>query len=102
MANMRELLKKNGWSLHCNLCGKDVFKHPLDYFMLKDKIWNKITNNDYISQTHVLCRHCAEEILGREFVDEDFINAPINYEYFDDGTKVLKNQLYKMEEEYEL
>ena len=97
MSDMQKLSKKNNWSLHCNFCGKDVFKNPLDYFMVKDKIWKEICDNDYVSPTHVLCRYCAEEVLGREFVDEDFINAPINYEYLDNDTKILKNKYYKWE-----
>ena len=75
MADMQKLSKKNKWSLHCNFCGKDV----------------------YVSPTHVLCRHCAEEILGREFTDDDFTNAPVNYEYLDDGTRILKNTYYRKE-----
>ena len=95
MANMQELMKKNNWSLHCNLCGKDVFKYPLDYFMVKDEIWNEICDNDYVSSDYVLCRHCAEEILGRELTDEDFTNAPVNYKYCCDGTIILNNKYYK-------
>lgn len=98
MSNMQELFKKNNWSLHCNLCGRDVFKHPLDYYMLKDKIWKEITDNCYVSSTSVLCRNCAEQILGRKFVDEDFTDAPVNYVYKDDNNCVLKNQVFKMEE----
>ena len=97
MSNMQELFKKNNWSLHCNLCGRDVFKHPLDYYMLKDEIWNEICNNDYVSPTHILCRDCAEEILGRQFIDDDFTDAPVNYEHLDDGTKILKNEYYRKE-----
>ena len=97
MADMQKLSKKNKWSLHCNFCGKDVFKDPLDYYMVKNKIWNEICDNDYVSPTHILCRHCAEEILGRQFIDDDFIDAPVNYEYLDDGTKILKNEYYRKE-----
>ena len=96
MANMQELMQKNHWSLHCNLCGKNVFEHPLDYYMLKDEIWDKITDNNYISRTSVLCRDCAEQILGRKFQDEDFIDAPVNYDYID-NERILKNQIYKLE-----
>lgn len=97
MSNMQELFKKNKWSLHCNFCGKDVLEDPLDYYMVKYEIWNEICDNDYVSPNHVLCRHCAEEILGRQFIDDDFIDAPINYEYLDDGTKILKNEYYRKE-----
>ena len=97
MADMQKLSKKNKWSLHCNFCGKDVFKDPLDYYMVKNKIWNEICDNDYVSPTYVLCRHCAEEILGREFVDDDFTDAPVNYKYLGDETRVLKNTYYRKE-----
>ena len=107
---MQKLSKKNKWSLHCNFCGKDVFKDPLDYYMVKNKIWNEICDNDYVSPTHILCRHCAEEILGREFIDNDFTDINVeewsdhsevatlgNYEYLDDGTKILKDEYYRKE-----
>ena len=97
MSNMQELFKKNKWSLHCNFCGKDVLEDPLDYYMVKHEIWNEICDNDYVSPNHVLCRHCAEEILRRQFIDDDFIDAPVNYEYLDDGTKILKNEYYRKE-----
>ena len=58
--------------LHCNCCGKDVFKHKGDYFMLKQEVWQKITENPYINETYILCRKCAERALGRKFTKEDF------------------------------
>lgn len=66
-------------SLHCNACGKDVFKEKGDYFMLKDEIWEEVCDNDYISLTSVLCKRCTEHFLGRELTREDYINAPCNY-----------------------
>ena len=78
MANMQLLFKKYGWSLHCNLCGKDVFKNPNDYFMLRDKVWDEVCDNDYISRTDVLCKSCVEKILGRKLVKSDYTNAPVN------------------------
>lgn len=94
MANMQKLMKENDWALHCSICGKNVFLHPLDYFMVKDKIWNKVCNNDYISSERVLCRECTEKILGRELTNKDFTDAPINYEYIDEHTYELKNKIY--------
>lgn len=88
--DMKKLFEQEKWSLHCNLCGKDVFADPLDYFMLKDEIWNEVTANDYISHTHILCRHCTEKILGREITAEDLnLNAPCNYTIVDEK-EVLK------------
>lgn len=65
-------------SLHCNTCGKDVFKEKDDYFMLKDEIWKEVCNNDYISSTSVLCKRCTEHFLGRELTKEDYKNVPCN------------------------
>lgn len=77
--DISKLFRKQGWSLHCSTCGKDVFKNPKDYYMLKDEVWNEICNNDYISKSSVLCRDCAEKILGRKFTREDMnLKAPCN------------------------
>ena len=65
-------------SLHCNACGKDVFKEKGDYFMLKDEIWEEVCNNDYISPASVLCKKCTEHFLGRELTREDYKNVPCN------------------------
>ena len=90
MVDMNKLFDENGWSLHCNLCGKDVFKNPLDYYMLKDDVWAEICDNDYISTHHVLCRDCAERILGRPFQPEDMADVPVNYCYIDNDNRILK------------
>lgn len=90
MTNMKELFEENRWSLHCNLCGKDVFKNPLDYYMLKDDVWAEICDNDYISPYYVLCRDCAERILGRPFQPEDMTDAPVNYYYANSNSPILK------------
>lgn len=97
MADMLALMRKNNWALHCNLCGKNVFEHPLDYFMVKDKVWREVVNNDYVTTHSVLCRHCVEEILGRKLEDKDFTDAPVNYDYSNDGKRILKNRIYKLE-----
>lgn len=76
--NIRDLFKKEGWSLHCSTCGKDVFKDSRDYFMVKDEIWKQITDNDYINTTDVLCKDCAEKILGRKFKKSDYLDIPMN------------------------
>lgn len=97
MTDMLALMRKNNWSLHCDLCGKNVFEDPLDYFALKDEVWDQVTDNDYISDSSVLCRDCVEQILGRKLQNEDFADAPVNYEY-DDDTRILKNEIYKLGE----
>ena len=80
--DIRELYQKEGWSLHCSTCGKDVFKDPRDYYMLKDELWEEICNNDYISKTDVLCLSCAEKILGRKITSEDLkTDVGCNYIY---------------------
>lgn len=78
MTNIRELFRREGWSLHCNTCGKDVFKDPNDYFMLREEIWEEVCDNDYISTTDVLCKSCVEKILGRKLVKSDYTSAPVN------------------------
>lgn len=65
-------------SLHCNRCGKNVFKEIGDYFMLKDEIWQQVCNNDFVSTTHVLCKKCTEHYLGRELTLDDYNDAPVN------------------------
>lgn len=65
-------------SLHCNHCGKDVFKEIGDYFMLKDEIWQQVCNNNFVSKTHVLCKKCTEHYLGRELTLDDYNDAPVN------------------------
>lgn len=69
-------------SLHCNHCGKDVFKEIGDYFMLKDEIWQQVCNNDFVSKTHVLCKKCTEHYLGRELTLDDYNDAPVNSAIF--------------------
>ena len=32
-----------------------------------------------------------------KFIDDDFTDAPVNYEYLDDGTKILKDEYYRKE-----
>lgn len=76
--DIRQLFKNEGWSLHCSTCGKDVFKDTRDYFMVKNEIWDEICNNDYISKTSVLCKTCAEKILGRKFKKSDYLDIPMN------------------------
>ena len=78
MTDIRELFRREGWSLHCNTCGKDVFKDPNDYFMLREEIWKEACDNEYISTTDVLCKSCVEKILGRKLVKSDYTSAPVN------------------------
>lgn len=80
--DIRKLYESEGWSLHCSTCGKDVFKDPKDYFMLKDELWDEVCNNDYISKDFVLCLDCTEKILGRKITSEDLNpKAACNYIY---------------------
>lgn len=89
--DVRKLFIEEGWSLHCSTCGKDVYKNPRDYYMLKDEIWSIVCDNDYISKTDVLCRDCAEKILGRKFRKSDFTDAPVNISYVDaNGNPIIK------------
>lgn len=76
--NIRELFKKEGWSVHCSTCGKDVLKEPNDYFMLRDEVWEEVCNNEYINIHYVLCKSCTEKILGRKLVKSDYTSAPVN------------------------
>lgn len=69
-------------SLHCNHCGKDVFKEIGDYFMLKDEIWQQVCNNNFVSKTHVLCKKCTEHYLGRELTLDDYNDALVNSAIF--------------------
>ena len=65
--------------LHCHHCGKDVFKHKGDYFMLKPEVWAKVVDNPYTSTHHVLCKRCTERLLGRKLVPEDEDSNRGNY-----------------------
>lgn len=64
--------------LHCNMCGKNVYKNKGDYFMLKDEIWAEVCNNSYVSPTHILCKRCTEHFLGRSLAKKDYTDAPVN------------------------
>lgn len=65
-------MKPFNFSLHCNTCGKDVFKNKGDYFMLKNKVWQEVCANDYVSQYYVLCKDCTEKFLGRKLTKDDY------------------------------
>lgn len=58
--------------LYCHHCGKNVFKHKGDYFMLKPEIWAQVVDNPYTSTHHVLCKKCTERLLGRKLRPEDY------------------------------
>lgn len=64
--------------LFCNSCGKNVFKEPGDYFMLKDEVWAEVCDNGYVSPTHIMCKNCTEYWLGRKLTAEDYSDAPVN------------------------
>lgn len=58
--------------LHCNHCGRNVFKHKGDYFILKNKIWKEVCSNDYTRTTYILCKKCTERLLGRKLNNNDY------------------------------
>lgn len=58
--------------LHCTACGRNVFKHSRDYFVLKDRVWDQVVAPGYISRGDVLCRKCTERALGRKLTKSDF------------------------------
>jgi len=59
-------------SLHCNACGKNVFKNPRDYFHLKPKIWKQASKSPVTSPSMILCRKCTERLLGRKLTKSDY------------------------------
>lgn len=58
--------------VHCHHCGKNVFKHKGDYFLLKPEVWAKVVANPYTNTNHILCKHCTERLLGRKLRPEDY------------------------------
>ena len=58
--------------VHCHHCGKDVFKHKGDYFILKPEIWDQVVANPYTNFHHILCKKCTERLLGRKLRPEDY------------------------------
>ena len=65
-------------SLHCNLCGKDVFKHKGDYFMLKDEVWNIAIDTPYTNTKMILCKKCVERLLERKLTKDDYYEEKEN------------------------
>jgi hypothetical protein len=68
-------------SLHCNLCGKDVFAEPQDYYMLYYDIWLELCQKNNLNPYWILCKACGEKALGRKFTKDDFQRMPMNYEH---------------------
>lgn len=63
----------NWWvGLHCNACGKNVFKHPYDYFFVRKEVWEEACKNGQVSPTNILCKKCTERMLGRKLTEKDF------------------------------
>lgn len=58
--------------LHCNTCGKNVFRGRGDFFMLKHEIWKKATDTPFTSERMVLCKKCTERLLGRKLTKDDY------------------------------
>lgn len=55
---------------HCFHCGETT----RDHFMLEAELWNSINP----SRKGFLHLKCVEEILGRDLLESDFSDAPIN------------------------
>lgn len=72
------IMNEARWCLHCNYCGKNICLDRNDYYMLKDELWMKICDNDYIDSSYILCRKCGEKFLGRKFTKDDLKDVPLN------------------------
>lgn len=64
----------NEW--YCRECGKDCFRNPIDYYMLKDDIWFKI-NGKFKG---MLCMECLENRLGHKLTSEEILRCPLTEE----------------------
>lgn len=63
----------NWWvGLHCNACGKNVFKHKGDYFFVKNKVWKEACKKGQVSSNSILCKRCTERMLGRKLTKNDY------------------------------
>ena len=49
---------------------------PDDYYVIKDKIWNRIA-----TENEKICISCLEKRLRRKIRKSDFSNAPVNFIY---------------------
>ena len=61
----------------CMDCGKNTFKDPVDYYMLKDKVWLSINPKDL----GMLCMDCCEKRLGRKIVKADILPCVLTEEH---------------------
>ena len=61
----------------CMDCGKDVYACD-EYFMLNNSLWRKINPDE----SGDLCLHCTERRLQRKLRKDDFVEAPVNEDFF--------------------
>lgn len=68
----------------CDKCRKDVFLDPGDYYMLRDRLWKELCRKGGVDPDEtILCKACAETLLGRRLVPADLNSAPVNEEAAD-------------------
>ncbi len=61
----------------CEDCGVETY--PSEYYMVKDKIWDKAVPEDVDENRYIyLCIGCLEGRLGYSLTSKDFIKFPIN------------------------
>lgn len=57
----------------CKDCGIYIFKNDIDYYMVKNKLWDR-----FGCGSGNLCIVCFEKRVGRTLRAEDFINCKLN------------------------
>lgn len=79
---------KDFMKYHAQLC-YDCEEHDIDYYMVKNAIWDEYGVGDYY-----LCISCLEKRVGRELTAEDFTDCLAN----DDCKRVqeIRNSKYKV------
>lgn len=80
-------MRRRTYSEYCAICGKDVFLDRNDYYMLKDPVWRTICERGGVDKSVLLCRSCAEELLGHRFTLSDYANVPLNEKFFEEEMK---------------
>lgn len=67
--------EKKHWT--CVDCGKDTWDNPRDYYMVKDKVWNKYGLRDVRG---MICVGCFESRLGHKLKITEITLCPLNFE----------------------
>lgn len=62
--------KELDWS--CRQCGKNT-KNDIDFYMVKNEIWKKYSNNK-----RILCWSCLEHNMGRKITKRDLTSCLLN------------------------